>query len=145
VEALDIDPTLPEETLAQLPPVARYLDHVLSLAGQPGRHRQSIRAGPGRWQCACAWPARLRELPPLPVAGGPPSWARLKVLGGMDLGQRRKAQDGRFGITSPATPSTCACDPADRPRESAVVRVLDPANARRTLDSLGMPAPCRNA
>ncbi len=146
VEALDIDPTLPEETLAQLPPVARYLDHVLSLAVSQGASDIHFEPAPGRLAVRLRVAGTLRELPPLPVAGGPAVVARLKVLGGMDLGQRRKAQDGRFGITAAghAVDLRVATLPTVH-GESAVVRVLDPANARRTLDSLGMPAPCRNA
>ncbi|HVU16477.1 MAG TPA: GspE/PulE family protein [Candidatus Didemnitutus sp.] len=79
-------------------------------------------------------------LPPPPVPPAPVI-SRLKVLGGLDIAERRRPQDGRISlrIGERAIDLRISTLPTQT-GESVVLRVLDPDAARHGLRTLGLPA-----
>jgi protein transport protein HofB len=83
----------------------------------------------------------LHPLSSLPDTQPAALLARLKILGGLDIAERRLPQDGQFsmeieGKTASFRLSTL---PINR-GEKAVVRLLQSENAALSLDKLGLPA-----
>ena len=82
----------------------------------------------------------FRDLVSFPATFAPALLSRIKVLGGMDIAERRLPQDGRFSATfgdrridlrSATYPTMCG--------ERAVLRLLDHAALRLQLSGIGMP------
>jgi len=67
--------------------------------------------------------------------------ARLKILGGLDIAERRLPQDGQFTLDIDGAHAAfrLATLPVNR-GEKAVVRLLQSENSALTLDKIGMPA-----
>lgn len=67
--------------------------------------------------------------------------ARLKILGGLDIAERRLPQDGQFSMEIEGKPASFRLStlPINR-GEKAVVRLLQSENAALSLDKLGLPA-----
>ncbi len=67
--------------------------------------------------------------------------ARLKILGGLDIAERRLPQDGQFTLTLDEKVSAFRLSTLPVSQgEKAVVRLLQSENSAITLDKLGMPA-----
>jgi len=82
----------------------------------------------------------FRDLTTMPVAITPAILSRIKVLGGMDIAERRLPQDGRFSAT--VGERRVDLRVATYPTvygERAVLRVLDQAGKRFDLSMIGMP------
>ncbi len=82
----------------------------------------------------------LHKLSQLPDAQPAAVLARLKILGGLDIAERRLPQDGQF--TLPIDEQMMAFRLSTLPTshgEKAVVRLLQSENSAITLDKLGMP------
>jgi type II secretory ATPase GspE/PulE/Tfp pilus assembly ATPase PilB-like protein len=82
----------------------------------------------------------LRDVYELDAAVYPKVVSRIKVLGEMDIAERRKPQDGRFShpVEDRAVDLRVSSIPALH-GESIVLRLLDRAAGLRDLDGLGMP------
>ena len=82
----------------------------------------------------------LHKLPNLPDAAPAAVLARLKILGGLDIAERRLPQDGQFTleIDERLTAFRLSTLPISH-GEKAVVRLLQSENSAITLDKLGMP------
>ena len=83
----------------------------------------------------------LHELREFPVALHPGIVSRLKIMGSMDISERRLPQDGRttFEILRPASCSTCVWPPSRAcTARTMTMRLLEVSPMIPTLDDLGM-------
>ena len=83
----------------------------------------------------------LHSLSSLPATQPAALLARLKILGGLDLAERRLPQDGQFSLEIAGKPASFRL--ATLPihgGEKAVVRLLQSESAALSLDKLGLPA-----
>lgn len=82
----------------------------------------------------------LHKLPHLPDAQATAVLARLKILGGLDIAERRLPQDGQFtlDIDERQTAFRLSTLPISH-GEKAVVRLMQSENSAISLDKLGMP------
>jgi len=82
----------------------------------------------------------FQELTTLPIALAPAILSRIKVLGGMDIAERRLPQDGRFSaaVGIRRIDLRVATYPTLH-GERAVLRILDQSGKRFDLGSMGMP------
>jgi len=85
---------------------------------------------------------------PTATAIAPPAAliARLKILGGLDIAERRLPQDGQFTLTLEGKPAAfrLATLPVQY-GEKAVIRLLQSESSTLSLDKLGLPAAQRRA
>ncbi|MEG3110153.1 MULTISPECIES: type II secretion system protein GspE [unclassified Pantoea] len=83
----------------------------------------------------------LHPLSSLPDTQPAALLARLKILGGLDIAERRLPQDGQFSMEIEGKPASFRLStlPINR-GEKAVVRLLQSENAALSLDKLGLPA-----
>jgi type IV pilus assembly protein PilB len=70
--------------------------------------------------------------------------SRVKIMSDLNIAEKRVPQDGRVSITieDRRVDLRITTLPSQR-GEGAIIRILDKANAQRTLDDLGMDAPAR--
>ncbi|MDU4745430.1 type II secretion system protein GspE [Pantoea sp. AV62] len=83
----------------------------------------------------------LHPLSSLPATQPAALLARLKILGGLDIAERRLPQDGQFSLEIAGKPASFRL--ATLPihgGEKAVVRLLQSESAALSLDKLGLPA-----
>jgi len=83
----------------------------------------------------------LQPLSALPATPPAALLARLKILGGLDIAERRLPQDGQFSLEIAGKPASFRL--ATLPvcgGEKAVVRLLQSESAALSLDKLGLPA-----
>lgn len=84
----------------------------------------------------------LHPLPQLPDAPPAAVLARLKILGGLDIAERRLPQDGQFSLEMDDKPAAFRLSTLPVSQgEKAVVRLLQSENSAIALDKLGMPLP----
>ncbi|HKF41842.1 MAG TPA: GspE/PulE family protein [Thermoanaerobaculia bacterium] len=84
----------------------------------------------------------LQERKGLPPDLGLAVISRLKMLGGMDMAERRIPQDGRFSSVLAGTERTVRASVFPTIYgEKIVLRISSPARALRDLSELGMPEP----
>ncbi|WP_313653094.1 type II secretion system protein GspE [Pantoea sp.] len=84
----------------------------------------------------------LHPLSALPATQPAALLARLKILAGLDIAERRLPQDGQFSLEIAGKPASFRL--ATLPvcgGEKAVVRLLQSESAALSLDKLGLPAP----
>ncbi|MHC4925060.1 MAG: ATPase, T2SS/T4P/T4SS family, partial [Planctomycetota bacterium] len=83
----------------------------------------------------------LRRAVDLPAASRRAVLSRIKVMAGMDISVRRRAQDGRIAWAHETRRLTLRVSTLPvNGGEKAVVRILDPESAPRNLDGLGLAA-----
>lgn len=89
----------------------------------------------------------LHEIASYPVASTPALINRLKVMAGLDLGERRVPQDGRFDFAAAKRPLDVRLVtlPTSWGVESATLRLLDQTRSLITLESLGFSERQRDA
>jgi len=89
----------------------------------------------------------LHEIATYPVASTPALINRLKVMAGLDLGERRVPQDGRFDFVAAKRPLDVRLVtlPTSWGVESATLRLLDQTRSLITLESLGFSDRQRDA
>lgn len=128
--------------LFDLPPVAlaaELLDHAAS-AGASDLHAEPTASG---LRLRMRLDGRLVVLGTLPLHRQAPFVARLKVLAELDLGEKRRPQDGRFSHTVVATGRVLDVRVSTLPTahgEKVVLRLLDPERLPLDLEALGMSA-----
>ncbi|MDU2730593.1 type II secretion system protein GspE [Pantoea sp.] len=83
----------------------------------------------------------LQPLTPLSEAPPAALIARLKILGGLDIAERRLPQDGQFTLTLEGKPAAfrLATLPVQY-GEKALIRLLQSESSTLSLDKLGLPA-----
>ena len=81
----------------------------------------------------------LKVIRQLPKEIHPSLVSRIKVMSGMDIGERRKPQDGRFdmGVAGKEIDFRCSCMPTSK-GEKIVMRLLDKSSIRLSLLDLGL-------
>jgi type IV pilus assembly protein PilB len=83
----------------------------------------------------------LSDVQDLPVSMGPPLVSRIKILAGMNIVERRKAQDGQFAMTiDDRDIDVRVSTMATVFGEKCVMRILDKSRSLIRLDHLGMPS-----
>lgn len=82
----------------------------------------------------------LHKLPQPPEAQPAAVLARLKILGGLDIAERRLPQDGQFTLEIDGKPAAFRLSTLQVSQgEKAVVRLLQSESSAIALDKLGMP------
>jgi type IV pilus assembly protein PilB len=82
----------------------------------------------------------LTDVLQLPATIGAPLVSRIKILGGMNIVERRKAQDGQFGMTIDGKDIDVRISTmATVFGEKCVMRILDKSRSLIRLGELGMP------
>lgn len=124
---------------AMQPPVVRLLDTLLREAVLLGASDINIRPEPGRIAIHHRIDGRMREARALRRTLLPALISRVKVVGGMNIAERRLAQDGgaRFRCDERMVDLRMSVMPTVD-GESAVIRILDRAAALRSLGELGL-------
>jgi type II secretory ATPase GspE/PulE/Tfp pilus assembly ATPase PilB-like protein len=120
-------------------PIVALVDHVLERAVAAGASDVHVEPAGDRLAVRIRVDGVLRELVELPPHAGAALASRLKVMADLDIAVKRRPQDGRaavrigereLALRVSTLPSVTG--------EKTVVRILDPANAERSLAELGM-------
>jgi len=128
---------LAEET--RRAPVVRLVDHLLRHAIDAGASDIHVEETGGDVRVRIRVDGLLRSSVELPAASRRAVLSRLKVIAGMDISVRRRAQDGRIRLEHDGRALTLRVSTLPvNGGEKAVVRVLDGSAAPRSLASLGM-------
>jgi len=130
------------EEAARATPVVRLVDHLLKEAVGEGASDIHIEAHRGEIRVRYRLDGILREVVTLPAHSHGAVLSRLKIMAGMDISVKRKPQDG--GLIFPGREGDdlslrVSCLPV-KGGEKAVVRILDPSRAPRSLDAVGLSA-----
>ena len=122
-------------------PVVRLVDRILRHAIDDGASDIHVEETGKDVRIRLRIDGRLHQTLDLPAASRRAILSRIKVLAGMDISVRRRAQDGRvaFGHEGRRLTLRVSTLPVNG-GEKAVVRILDPDRAPRNLDGLGMAA-----
>ncbi|WP_075182199.1 ATPase, T2SS/T4P/T4SS family [Pantoea sp. 1.19] len=122
-------------------PIATVLDDLLETALVRRASDMHIEPQETHLQIRLRVDGVLHALPPLALAQHAPLLARLKILAGLDIAERRLPQDGQFSQWVGQRP--CAFRLATLPTrhgEKAAIRLLESRAQARSLANLGMPA-----
>ena len=120
-------------------PVVRLVDRILRSAIDNGASDIHVEETGQDVRIRLRIDGLLRQTLDLPAASRRAVLSRLKVLAGMDISVRRRAQDGRIPIEHGGRSLTLRVSTLPvNGGEKAVVRILDSATAPRSLDGLGM-------
>ncbi|HEY6471707.1 MAG TPA: GspE/PulE family protein [Acidimicrobiales bacterium] len=122
-------------------PVVQVVDSILTQAIRDRASDVHIEASQDVIYVRFRIDGALKDVLELPVAMGMGLVSRIKIMGGIDIVEKRRAQDGQFTTTVDgkdtdvrvATVSTIW-------GESCVMRILDKNRSVLRLDDLGMPA-----
>ena len=120
-------------------PVVRLVDHILRSAIDDGASDIHVEETGKDVRVRVRIDGILRQSVDLPAASRRAILSRLKVIAGMDISVRRRAQDGRIGLEHGGRRLTLRVSTLPvNGGEKAVVRILDSASAPRDLSALGM-------
>ncbi|MDH3424127.1 MAG: ATPase, T2SS/T4P/T4SS family, partial [Gemmatimonadota bacterium] len=120
-------------------PVVRLVDRILRSAIDDGASDIHVEETGQDVRIRLRIDGLLRQTLDLPAASRRAVLSRLKVLAGMDISVRRRAQDGRIAIEHAGRLLTLRVSTLPvNGGEKAVVRILDSDTAPRSLDGLGM-------
>ena len=125
---------------AEAPPIVALVELVLERAAAMGASDVHFEAGaPTRVRTRID--GVLREVLRIPEHAAPAVVSRLKVMADMDIAVRRKPQDGRAAIRVAGRELSLRVSTLPSALgEKVVLRLLDPENAARPLDQLGLHA-----
>ncbi len=123
-------------------PVVRLVDRLLRTAIEDGASDIHVEESGDDVRVRFRVDGRLRRALDLPASSRRAVLSRIKVVAGMDISVRRRAQDGslRFEHDGRALTLRVSTLPVNG-GEKAVVRILDSAAAPTSLGVLGMSAP----
>ncbi len=134
------DPEL--ERATRTAPVVRLVDRLLRTAVDRGASDIHVEETGDDVRVRFRLDGLLERALELPAASRRAVLSRLKVLGGMDISVRRRAQDGRIPLVHGGRRLTLRVSTLPvNGGEKAVVRILDSDSAPRSLDDLGMRRP----
>ncbi|MCL7461240.1 type IV-A pilus assembly ATPase PilB [Pseudomonas sp. NW5] len=138
-EPTDADATSRTELSADEAPLARFIHHLLRDAVRRGASDLHFEPYESFYRVRFRIDGLLHEVSRPPQAQAARIAARLKVLAGLDIAERRRPQDGRIrlpleGLTDidlriNSLPTLWG--------EKIVMRILDQSSARRSIDDLG--------
>lgn len=129
------------ERAVQSAPVVRLVDRVLSEAVNAGASDIHVEETGADARVRYRVDGVLRRALEIPAAARQAVLSRLKVMAGMDISVRRRAQDGRIALEHAGRSLTLRVSTLPvNGGEKAVVRILDPEGAPRSLDGLGFSA-----
>jgi len=123
-------------------PVVRLVDRILRSAVDDGASDIHVEETGGDVRIRLRIDGLLRQTLDLPAGSRRAILSRLKVIAGMDISVRRRAQDGRIALEHAGRRLTLRVSTLPvNGGEKAVVRILDSDAAPRSLDGLGMARP----
>lgn len=135
----DADAELEEAT--RRAPVVRLVDRILRSAIEDGASDIHVEETGTDVRVRLRIDGRLEKTLDLPAGARRAVLSRIKVVAGMDISVRRRAQDGRAAIHHQGRRLTLRVSTLPvNGGEKAVVRILDPDSAPRSLGGLGMAA-----
>ncbi len=136
---------VPLEAATRRAPVVRLVDHILRSAIDEGASDIHVEETGRDVRVRVRIDGVLRPRADLPAASRRAVLSRLKVIAGMDISVRRRAQDGRITLTHHDRELTLRLSTLPvNGGEKAVVRILDAHAAPTGLSGLGMaPADLR--
>lgn len=127
------------ERATRTAPVVRLVDRILRDAADAGASDIHIEEMGDDVRVRFRIDGILRQALEIPAAARRAVLSRVKVLGGMDIAVRRRAQDGRIPVTHGGRRLTLRISTLPvNGGEKAVVRILDSDAAPVSLDELGM-------
>jgi type IV pilus assembly protein PilB len=127
------------ERATRAAPVVRLVDRILRGAIDDGASDIHVEETGQDVRIRLRVDGLLRPMVDLPAASRRAVLSRLKVLAGMDISVRRRAQDGRIPIEHGGRRLTLRVSTLPvNGGEKAVVRILDSDTAPRSLEGLGM-------
>lgn len=122
-------------------PVVRLVDRILAEAVEGGASDIHVEETGGDARVRYRVDGLLRSALEIPAAARHAAISRLKVMAGMDISVRRRAQDGRIAYVHGGRALTLRVSTLPvNGGEKAVVRILDPNAAPRGMDTLGLAA-----
>ncbi|GMV06048.1 MAG: pilus biosynthesis protein TapB [Gemmatimonadota bacterium] len=122
-------------------PVVRLVDRILAEAVEAGASDIHLEETGGDARVRYRVDGLLRRALEIPAAARHAVISRLKVMAGMDISVRRRAQDGRIAYAREGGSLTLRVSTLPvNGGEKAVVRILDPDAAPRGMDTLGLAA-----
>ncbi len=129
---------------SEAPPIIALVNLILDRAIAAGASDIHIEPDRERVRVRGRVDGVLRELVELPATAGPAVTSRIKIMAGLDIAIKRRPQDGRSAVTVDRTRVGIRVSTLpSQDGEKVVLRLLDPRNAHRSLDSLGMPPAIR--
>lgn len=127
------------EKATRAAPVVRLVDRILHDAVEKGASDIHVEETGGDVRVRYRVDGVLRRAMDLPAAARRAVLSRIKVMAGMDISVRRRAQDGRIALAHGTRRLTLRTSTLPvNGGEKAVVRLLDPDAAPRNLEALGM-------
>jgi len=121
-------------------PVVAFVQNLLEQAVRLGASDVHIEPGPDKVRIRLRVDGVLQTVMESPFGLHGRVVSRLKVLSGMDIGERRLPQDGRFAVQIAGRSLDCRC--ATMPLahgEKMVIRLLDKHGGALSIRSLGLP------
>jgi type IV pilus assembly protein PilB len=139
IEAVDEDKTDSSENASDDAPVVRFVNKMLLDAIKKGSSDLHFEPYEKNYRVRFRTDGILQEIARPPIQLAPRISARLKVMAGLDISERRKPQDGRIKMRISKSKSidfrvsTCPTLWG----EKIVMRILDSASAQMGIDALG--------
>jgi type IV pilus assembly protein PilB len=139
VERRDVLPSLTTSP-ADEAPVVQVVQMLITQALRDRASDVHIEPHPDRIRVRYRIDGALHDVLDLPAAMGPVVASRIKILGGMNIVERRRAQDGQISMDVEGRPvdirvsTTAVVD-----GEKVVLRLLDKSKQLLRLEHLGMP------
>jgi type IV pilus assembly protein PilB len=122
-------------------PVVRLVDRMLHEAVEAGASDIHVEETGGDARVRYRVDGVLSRALEIPASARHAVLSRLKVMSGLDISVRRRAQDGRIALDHQGRPLTLRVSTLPvNGGEKAVVRILDPDAAPRSLEALGLAA-----
>ncbi len=141
-EELRHAPHVPDQDLVRATrsaPVVRLVDGILESAIEERASDVHVEETGGDVRVRYRVDGALRQAAEIPAAARRALISRLKVMAGMDIAVRRRAQDGRISMRHQGRGFTLRVSTLPvNGGEKAVVRILDQEAAPRSLDRLGL-------
>ncbi len=133
------------ENATRAAPVVKLVDHILRRAVDEGASDIHLEETGRDVRVRYRVDGLLRQAVELPAASRRAVLSRIKVMAGMDISVRRRPQDGSIPWNRGDHRLTLRVSTLPvNGGEKAVVRILDPESAPRSLDALGLAAPDRS-
>jgi type IV pilus assembly protein PilB len=127
------------ERIARSAPVVRLVDHILTRAVIEEASDIHIEGQEGEIRVRYRMDGILRTALGLPPGSLAAVLSRLKIMAGMDISVKRRPQDGGMVLRRGETLLTLRVSSLPvKGGEKAVVRILDPEKAPRSLEHLGL-------
>ena len=127
------------EEAARSAPVVKLVDHILNRAVEEGASDIHIEGQKGEIKVRYRLDGILRRVLGLPPESQVAVLSRLKIMAGMDISVKRKPQDGGMPLQVGGRELNLRVSSLPiREGEKAVIRILDPETAPRSLDALGL-------